>query len=66
MKKKKKIWKNNYKIQRIEDENTEDGNINTEIKENFNTKLGLWEYPAVSQHKPMGMMDPYIVKEMSD
>ena len=56
----------NYKTQRIEEENNEDGNIHTEIKGNFNTHLGLWEYPAVSQHKPMEMMDPHLVNEMGD
>ena len=56
----------NYNTQRIKEENTEDGNIDTHIKGNFNTQLGLWEYPAVSQHKPMEMMDPHLVHEMGD
>ena len=56
----------NYNTQRIKEENTEDGNVHTEILGNFNTLLGLWEYPAVSQHKPMEMMDAHLVNEMSD
>ena len=56
----------NYNTQRIKQENTEDGTIHTEIKGYFNTQLGLWEYPAVSQHKPMEMMDRHLVNETGD
>ena len=47
----------------IEDVNNEDGNVHPKIKGNFNTETGLWEYPAISQHKPLEMLNPHLVNE---
>ena len=47
----------------VEDVNNEDGNVHTEINGNFNIHTSLWEYPAISQHKPLDMMDPHLVNK---
>ena len=44
-----------------EDVNTEDLNI-TSKSGNFNIETGMWEYPFLSQHKPMNMHDVQLVQ----
>ena len=44
-----------------EDVNTEDLNI-TFKSGNFNIETGMWEYPSLSQHKPMNMHDVQLVQ----
>ena len=44
-----------------EDVNTEDLNI-TSKSGNFNIETGMWEYPSLSQHKPMEMHDVQLVQ----
>ena len=43
-----------------EDVNTEDVNI-TSKSGNFNVETGMWDYPSLSQHKPMDMHDIQLV-----
>ena len=44
-----------------EDVNTEDLNI-TSRSGNFNIETGMWEYPSLSQHKPIEMHDVQLVQ----
>ena len=53
----------NYNMHMIKDVNNEDDNVHTEINDNFNIQTGLWEYPAILQHKPLDMMGPHLVNE---
>ena len=53
----------NYNTHMVEDFNNEDGNVCTEMNGNFNIHTSLWEYPAISQHKPLDIMDPHLVNE---
>ena len=43
-----------------EDVNTEDVNI-TSKSGNFNVETGMWDYPSLSQHKPMDMHNIQLV-----
>ena len=36
-------------------------NIGNQVSGKFNIQTGLWDYPALSKHKPKGMMDPELV-----
>ena len=44
----------------LADVNTEDVNI-TSKSGNFNVETGMWDYPSLSQHKPMDMHDIQLV-----
>ena len=51
-------------IQLIQEEevNTDDGDIGSSLKGNFNLETGLWEYKAHSKHIPHQQMDPKLVQ----
>ena len=36
-------------------------NIESQVSGKFNIETGLWDYPALSKHKPKEMMDPQLV-----
>ena len=41
--------------------NQDDINIGNQVSGKFNIQTGLWDYPALSKHKPKDMMDPELV-----
>ena len=41
--------------------NQDDINIGNQVSGKFNIQTGLWDYPALSKHKPKEMMDPEMV-----
>ena len=41
--------------------NKDDVNIESQVSGKFNIETGLWDYPALSKHKPKEMMDPQLV-----
>ena len=44
--------------------NEDDTNVQANLSEGFNVEPGLWEYPALSQHKPHEMMHPPPINSM--
>ena len=41
--------------------NKDDVNIESQVSGKLNIVTGLWDYPALSKHKPKEMMDPQLV-----
>ena len=39
----------------------DDVNMESQVSGKFNIETGLWDYPALSKHKPKEMMDPQLV-----
>jgi len=42
--------------------NTEDAGLKPSTDAHFDTRTGMWNYPALSTHIPNEMMDPHLVK----
>ena len=49
-----------------EEMNMEDIDIGTKVTGNFNVETGLWDYKAVSDHKPSKMMDTKLINNIED
>ena len=49
-----------------EDVNADDADLEANLKGNFNLETGLWEYKALSQHKPLMMLDPQLNANTQD
>ena len=47
-------------------ENMEDSNLTKKVPGSFNISTGLWEYKALSTHKPHEMFDPCLIKHTQE